>query len=345
MALKMGHLGDHNVVYPRKKSPNGIVLPNFERIAFSEFMASRNDPVRDKIEHYHDKFGDLIESVIKPDDPYVDWQGSCGFDYFKDQFPKLTYYFASAFNDYAKFHYDGLMLWHFDPDMQKHLFGNYRVDDGLISDLCERLDSGHTKHPLNTSRSGVIPFDKYDLVVLQDYGGARCGDMFSGKQMLVKSISSAQRRKRPTIIRPHPYVKKDIPESVFNRIRDNEWDYVRLAEDDFHPNDLIKSADNVIGTSSSLLIDAMLYQKNVIAHCTGDFAHITNADVEQQNRWLSWFFNDRCINMSSTDVEEEVRKRLDLAWSGKTWIKEKGKPKYFDIPKGRGDCYERTIFR
>lgn len=334
MDLKMGHMGDHDVVFPRKKSPNGIILPNYQRIAFSEFMASRGDPVRDKIEVYHDKFGDIIESVLKPDDPYVDWQWSCGFDFFKDRFPKLTYYIASAFNDYVKFHYDGLMLWHFDYKMQTQMFSNYSIDEGLISNLRSKLDSGHTKHPLSTSGNGAIPFDNYELVVLQDYAGARFGDMFSGKDMLIKAIHWAQRDKRPTIIRPHPYVTKEIPESIFSRIRDGEWDYVRLAEDEFHPNDLVREADSVTGTSSSLLIDAMIYQKNVTAYCTGDFAGVTDADIEQQNKWLSWFFNDRCINMCSNDVEYEVRKRLDLSWSGRTWIKEKGKPKYFDIPKG-----------
>ena len=333
MDLLMGHMGDHNIVFPRKKSPAGIDLPNYQRIAFSEFMAGRGDPVRDKIEIYHDKFGDLMEKVMTPDDPYVDWQWTCGYDFFKDRFPKLTYYIASSFQDYVKFHYDGVTLWHFDPDMQTEMFLKQSVDDDLIATLQSKLGSGHTKHPLTSSETGVLPFDNYRLVVLQDYSGAREGDIFNGRDMLVKAIHWAQRDKIPTIIRPHPYVTKEIPESVFQRIRDGEWDYVRIAEDDFHPNYLVKNADSVVGTSSSLLIDAMVWQKDVIAYCNGDFAGVTNADIKQQNKWLSWFFNDRCINMCCSDVENEVRKRLDMSWSGKTWIKQKGKPKFFDVPK------------
>jgi hypothetical protein len=335
MDLGMGRDIDHDVEFPRKPPKKDTGLENFKRIDFARFMRSRNDPVRDKVERYHDMFGDIMESVMTNDDPYVDWQWTCGYDFFKKHFPKLTYYIACSFNEYVKFHYDGVLLWHFDPDMQKQMFENYKIDDDLISNLQARLDYGHTKHDLKTSGNGVIPFDNYDLVVLQDFTGARNGDIWDGKKMLAKSILDATKNKRPTVVRPHPYVTQDVPRSTFNRIRDGEWDYVFLAEDDFHPNDLVRGADKVIGTSSSLLIDAMIQQKDVTAYCNGDFAHITNADIEQQNRWLSWFFNDRCINMGSTDVESEVRKRLDLAWSGKTWIKEKGKPKRFDHHKLR----------
>lgn len=339
MTSKMGTWGDHTMVFPRLPSPTGVALPNFERLDFVKWMwdNGRKDPIRDQVKVHHEKFGDLMESVMTPDDPYVDWQLSLGYDFHRCYFPKLTYYFPTSFHNYVMFHYDGLALWHFNKEMQVERAKQTKADMELITALQDRLKAGYTKHSIDVDSTLPLPFNPgYDLVVLQEYEKLE-DDLWTGAVMLTKAIHWAEKNKKETIIRPHPFVKRNIPTFVLNKIRSGEYKYVKLAEDGYSIYELLNNASHVYGCNGSTLIDAMILQKNVSAYTNGLLAGVSDMSIEEQNQWLTWLFKDRCINTDDPYVKEEVRSRLNKAWTSPTWIKERFKENYYgDFTKIEG---------
>lgn len=282
-----------------------------QKFDYREEMKGRNDPIRDKVGDYYDCLQDHIKTVMKSDDVYVDFQYSCGIDVHASYQNKITYYISSSFNNYIKFHYDGLLLWEFNEQATKNKINDVIVDENLIHRLQDKLNRGHTKHPLNVSDTCDIPFDSYNLLVLQEFIGTRINDEYTGEGLLIKLCMEANKNKTPLIIRPHPFVPQSA--TIKNLLRSVQNDYIFVAEAGFHPNRLVKHANSVYGNTSSLLMDAMIQQIPTYTLSGNEYGGGATGDIETQNKWLSWYFNDRCVNTEDANVQDEIRKRLDLA--------------------------------
>lgn len=272
-----------------------------QRMNYDEYIAERTNIAKDIVADYYRKLDDGIIAVgcSKP----VLYQGYPGYDVHEHIKDKYTF-LITGHKNFIKLHDDGLCLWRYNKDEQSAQIDNHKEDWDLIEKLRKPLDLGLTKYYQDISDEPELPCENYTLLCLQELLCLRPGDKYFGLK-LCKILAEEATAENPLIIKPHPFVTWENTKPL-NRLAKMPYVFVST---EYKPTTLIKNAKKVVGNSSSLLVDAMVYQKEVMSYCElSDFSGGLGS-IKRQNQWLSWYHKERCVDVDN-NLEQQLEERF-----------------------------------
>lgn len=271
---------------------------NHDKFNTKGWVDERTDVRKHALVECYEKFDSLVAKAIKPHHPIVTYQGLCGEDRYSHILRKATY-LVTGDKRYIKFSSNGLLLWRYNKDQQQSLASSTQPNYDLIHRLSDPIDENISKY--QSYNDGLyLPFDEYDLLVLQELDLIRPGDIFTGLDLCMMLAEMANNNKKPLVIRPHPFVK--IQSGCLDFLAS---DYVCI-DIDSNPSMLVKHASSVHGNTSSLLADAMVKQIPTFTYSEGEFYGGANGDIGQQNKWLSWYYGVVSIDIDSDDAVNDI---------------------------------------
>ena len=267
------------------------------------FIDERSDSRKHILADYYAKFDTLLQDVIKPHHPTVIYQGLCGVDRYPHISNKATYMITGD-KRFVKLSSDGLLLWRYNKDEQVALSSSCSVDHDLIERLSHPIYNNISKYP-DAGIGLSVPFDQYDLLALQEPNILRPSDTTTCIDLCRILSGRANAEKRPLVIRPHPFVPDGAGGlDVFAS------DYVYI-DTDSDPSMLVKNSSSVHGNTSSLLVDAMVMQIPTYTYSGAEFYGGAHGDIDQQNRWLSWYYGVICVDIESHKAKSDILRVLE----------------------------------
>ncbi|WP_299146521.1 hypothetical protein [uncultured Tateyamaria sp.] len=129
----------------------------------------------------------------------------------------------------------------------------------------------------------------------------------------------------PVLVKPHPRDTDPATHEMLRALAD-EFPHMMLSSGNIH--DLIAAADRVVTINSAVGVEAYLHRKPVVLCGQSDFHHIADVarspqDLSQilsrpprkraYDKFIWWYFGDRCLSSTDPDLAESVLGRCGLA--------------------------------